>query len=43
MEVCATTEPADTHIDGLIVRCHLVDPLIPTHVTPTAITEHGSR
>ncbi len=26
MEVCATTEPADTHIDGLTVRCHLVDP-----------------
>ena len=28
MEVCATTEPADSHIDGLIVRCHLVDPLL---------------
>ena len=26
MEVCATTEPADSHIDGLTVRCHLVDP-----------------
>ena len=28
MEVCATTEPADSHIDGLTVRCHLVDPLL---------------
>ena len=26
MEVCATTEPSDTHLDGLTVRCHLIDP-----------------
>jgi oligopeptide/dipeptide ABC transporter ATP-binding protein len=25
MEVCATTEPSDSHIDGVTVRCHLID------------------
>jgi oligopeptide/dipeptide ABC transporter ATP-binding protein len=38
MEVCATTEPADSHIDGLTVRCHLVDPLISTAAGRTAAT-----
>ena len=26
MEVCASTEPADSHLDGMTVRCHLADP-----------------
>jgi oligopeptide/dipeptide ABC transporter ATP-binding protein len=38
MEVCATTEPADSHIDGLIVRCHLVDPLLAKPASGPAAT-----
>jgi oligopeptide/dipeptide ABC transporter ATP-binding protein len=35
MEVCASTEPADSHLDGMTVRCHLADPPSATAATLT--------